>query len=547
MHAACVIALAISVLMPGGPAVAEDDGRGLLGEWAGTFSCDGVPRSATVLFANEAGRRLEGEFSFRGPDDAGPPIGRFVVIARALPSGEFRVSPGRWLVQARGYPSLAFTVRRSPDGKRLAGSFDNRRCGTIELAYARPAEAAQPRPPATPSPAPKGAMRGRDGHDKPGSQECEALPTAGARNDCADMVRYAPRIGGSAKQPGRFANRELIMACEAAYQAIDPVKAPECYSGLAALGRWKATVTSFAQKHPTCEAFAGTLRRMIAHNFPLQVGAWHRYPSLDCPNVDRIFLARGLEVDATCARNGADRPKELASCTGHAQGTPAFREAWLEALSQCRAGQPMPLYAAIKARRTERKINDLFEFGCSDVVEVVARYELAPANQLAAARTDIAASEASRPPRESDIIAALKAQLSSRFRCFDNRDLKMPEAFFRCTRTAETTPVEREQMDRLDDYLKGTLGGTDRVLTPPTVRLSLNEVVLHGCEKAVDGFRCRYDVGIGCRATAMFERPELDIPGRIGEPSWCFAMAGPRSRTDQFRRIQNDFEIVRGR
>ncbi|MBN9469204.1 MAG: hypothetical protein J0J10_10570 [Bosea sp.] len=190
---------------------------------------------------------------------------------------------------------------------------------------------------------------------------------------------------------------------------------------------------------------------MIAHNFPLQVGMWRRYPALDCPNVDRIFLARGLGVDATCARNGADRAKELASCTGHAQGTPAFREAWLEALSQCRAGQPMPLYAAIKARRAECKINDLFEFGCSDVVEVAAGYELAPAEQLAAARIEIAASETSRPPRESDIIAALKAEFSSRFRCYDNRELKMPEAFFRCTRTFETTPVEREHMDRLDD------------------------------------------------------------------------------------------------
>ncbi|HEV7257689.1 MAG TPA: hypothetical protein VGN82_07885 [Bosea sp. (in: a-proteobacteria)] len=390
-------------------------------------------------------------------------------------------------------------------------------------------------------------MREHDGHDKPASQDCEALATAGARSDCANMLRYAPRIGGSAKQPGRFANRELINACETAYQAIDPVKAPECYSGLAALGRWKATVTSLAQQHPTCEAFAGALRRMIAHNFPLQVGMWRRYPALDCPNVDRILQARGLGVDATCARNGADRAKELANCTGHAQGTPAFREAWLEALSQCRAGQPMPLYAVIKARRAERKINDLFEFGCSDVVEVAARYELAPADQLAAARSEIAASEASRPPRESDVIAALKAQLSSRFRCHDNRELKMPEAFFRCTRTAETTPVEREHMDRLDDYLKGTLGGTDRVVIPPSVRLSLNEVVLHGCERAALGFRCRYEVGIGCRAIVMFERPELDVLSIVATPPWCYALAGPRSRTDLLRRGQNGFEVVRER
>lgn len=32
MRGACVIAFAISVLMPGGPAIAENGGRGLLGE-----------------------------------------------------------------------------------------------------------------------------------------------------------------------------------------------------------------------------------------------------------------------------------------------------------------------------------------------------------------------------------------------------------------------------------------------------------------------------------------------------------------------------------
>jgi hypothetical protein len=547
MRALCVFALAVAVFMPAHPALGEDARRGLGGEWTGTFSCDGLPLSTTVIFANEAGGRVGGEFSFRGPGTADPPIGRFVVTARALPTGEFRVSPGRWLVPAKGYPSLGFTVRRSPDGQRLAGSFDNRRCGAIDLAYARPVDSVQSQPPATPSSAPKDTTRARDNRSAPGRQNCEALPTPGARSDCADAMRYAPRIGGSTKQPGRFANAELINACEFAYQAIDPVKGPECYSGLAALGRWTATVTSFAQGHPTCEAFAGALRRLIAHNFPLQVGSWRRYPALDCPNVDRIFLARGLGPDATCARNAADRAKELASCTGHAQGTPAFSEIWLEALSQCRTGQPMPLYAAIKARRSERRIDDLFEFGCADVIDVAARYDLAPADELAAARADIAAAESTRPPRESDIIAALKADLSSRFRCFDNRELKVPEIFFRCTFTASMNAVERKHMDWLDDYMKGVLGGTDRVVTPPTVGLSLNEVVLQGCERAVEGFRCRYEVGIGCRVNAIFERPELDFTGKLAEPHLCYAMAGPRSRTELLRRSRNGFEIVRGR
>lgn len=538
----CIFAVAIAAFMPCHPALGVDTRRWLAGEWAGTFNCDGQPRHATVIFKNEDGGRFEGEFSFRGPDRADPPIGRFVVTARALPTGEFRVSPGRWLAQARGYPSLALTVSRSPDGQRLAGSFDNRRCGAIELGYSRAVDRIQP--PAPPGSAPKGATRGRIDLRAPGQQDCEALPTPAARGDCADMTRYAPRIGFNPKQPGRFANPELIKACEFAYQAIDPIKAPECYSGLAALGRWKTNATIFSQEHPTCEAFAGTFRRLIEHNFPLQVGNWRRYPALDCPNVDRILLARGLDSGATCVRNGADRAKELASCTAHAQGTPAFREAWLEALSQCRTGQPMPLYAAIKARRAERKISDLFEFNCADVVEVVARNDLVSADQLAAARIEIATVEATRPPRESDIIASLKTELSSRFRCFDNRDRKTPEAFFRCTHTGSINPEERKHMDWLDDYLKGTMGGTDRNVTP---RLSLNEVVLHGCEKVMDGFRCRYDVGIGCRANATFERPELDILGRMAEPTWCYLLAGPRSRTGQFRRSSNGFEIVRGR
>lgn len=64
MRGAWVIAFAISVLMSGGPSIAENGGRGLLGEWTGTFSCDGVLQSATILFANEAGRRLGGGFRF---------------------------------------------------------------------------------------------------------------------------------------------------------------------------------------------------------------------------------------------------------------------------------------------------------------------------------------------------------------------------------------------------------------------------------------------------------------------------------------------------
>ncbi|MCU4178223.1 hypothetical protein [Bosea sp. BH3] len=546
MRATWIIALAVAAFAPGPSAVAADDGRALLGEWSGEFVCNGLPRSATVIFADEADGRVRGEFSFLGPSNAGPPIGRFVVTAQTSPTGEFLVSPGRWMVQARGYPPLAFKVRRSPDGQRLSGSIDNVRCGAIDLAYKGRVDTVQLQPSSKPGLEPKGAARGRD-DDSTSPPDCDALPTPGARSDCADKERYAPKIGGSSRQPGRFANPALIKACEFAYQAIDPVKAPECYSGLAALGRWKATVTSFAQEYASCEAFAGAFRGLVNRNFPLQAPSWRRYPALDCANVDKIFLARGLGSDATCARNSQDRVKELASCTGQAQGTPAFREAWLAALSQCRAGEQMPLYAAIKIHRSQRRLDDLFEFGCADVIEVVARHDLASAEQLAAARTDIAAAEAIRPPRESDIIAALKADLSSRFRCSDNRDLKIPEVFFRCTFAASMNSVERKHMDWLDDYMKGVLGGTDRVVTPPTVRLSLNDVVLHACEKTADGFHCRYDVGIGCRVNAIFERPEFDITGKMAEPSLCYALAGPRSRTELLRRAQSGFEIVKSR
>ncbi len=523
----------------------------LLGEWTGSFVCDGVKRGATVSFTKVENRRSEGEFTFYNPGQESRPIGRFVVFGFPLSNGKARISPGRWILKASGYPDLSFAVQRSEDTRQLKGQFYNLRCSEMELAFSKPLDVGQPEP--------QGGDRGvrpGQGRTRPINRpsddamqlDCSALPTPGERSDCDHMARYRLRIGGTQSKPGRFANRELIEACRTAYAAMDPIKTPECYSGLAAIGGWPMNMKKFAEGSPACLDFAIQMRRLIQANFPLRDSSWRTYPALDCGNVDRILEARGITTQNSCVRVGGDWSKELAGCSGYAEKSTEFRNAWLEALSQCRSGQPIALYTTIKSVRADRKLNDLLEFGCADVISVVTKYELASTDEIAAARKDIDAIEPSRPPREDDLIRALKMEMSSQYQCFDNRTTKTPEKFFRCSVSARLNPSEAREIEKLDDYLKRTVPETGGSAVP-TVRFSLQEVVLNSCQRVSNGFSCSFDVAMRCNVSgaSFMDRPELDIISPAVTPIACQRYVEPRSRTEIFRRQGNGFEIVRGR
>lgn len=117
---------------------AEFDDAFPLGRWTGSFVCDGAKLGATVSFTKISNRRSEGEFTFYNPGQEVRPIGRFVVFGSPLLNGQLRVSPGRWISKASGYPSLSFIVQRSADSRLLKGQFNNLRCGMIELAFSKP-------------------------------------------------------------------------------------------------------------------------------------------------------------------------------------------------------------------------------------------------------------------------------------------------------------------------------------------------------------------------------------------------------------------------
>lgn len=492
------------------PARSQDhDPNVILGEWKGRYAC--VPDGLEVTITTKLrGQVREGLVSLGAPG-AKKPTAIFTVRAALKPGGLIQLDPVNWRRNPNRYKAVTLIGKVSPDGKKYTGEI--RDCGSFEFSRTKAM-----------SDEDRGKIaRGEDDPRKHKEKACQKLPDAGKRLDCIVEARNTPLFGRG------IPNEILRKSCESAFRDFNPEATPQCLGGIVFIDRRRFTGSDLIKEAASCRQFIARAHQMIQDKFPMETVVWRRQSATPtmCENLDAMRASIGAPALNTCRRSGGDAADELANCTGIATADPEFARMWATAFEECTTGKQIGMYRILKQTRYENLQFGLFNMDCDDVFALVEKYKIVDKPSIENGRQQMAALEGNRPPRDDEVIEALKVAMTKKYNCDDGGHQFNSERF-----GCNIGYGRSREGAIITDTVNKTFGemANDGV----TVKLGLVGAELFSCAGSGGTYTCTYGIELTCNIAGIMTDRSIDLTAAIVEKRHCPQYTDPPRRESVF-------------
>ncbi|MCQ1833818.1 hypothetical protein [Neorhizobium galegae] len=488
----------------------EPDANAILGEWAGRYDCASERLEATVTLKLR-GQIREGVVSLTLPGTR-KPAAVFTVRANLRQDGLIELAMVSWRQNPNGYKPVNLLGQVSPDGKRYTGDIQN--CGSFEFSRTKPPSKEDL----------ERIARGEDDPRKHKEKACQALPDYGKRMDCIVEARNTPRFGRG------IPNQLLRKACESAFRNFDPESTPECLGGILFIDGRGGTGSDFLKGISSCREFVGRAHGMIERKFPLEAAAsWRRDVTgpKTCENLDGMRVPLGMPALSTCKRSAGNIGEELVNCSGTETTDPEFARMWKAAFEECGTGKQIGMYRTIKKARYENFQAGLFDLSCADVFALVEKHKIVDRAEIDRGRQQMAALEGKRPPRDDEVIEALKVAITRKYSC-DDGGHQFNRERFGCNIGYGRSRDGAAIADEINKIFGRIMN--DGV----TVNLGLVGAELFSCAASGSSYTCTYGIELTCSFTGMVAAPHPDPTALASAKIHCGRYTEPYQRQSVF-------------
>jgi hypothetical protein len=460
----------------------------LLGEWSGQYKCGAESHKATLTLTLK-GQTRNGLVSLFVP---GQKKHHTAWTVRAISeNGQIALQVVNWRQNPNRYQAMKFIGQVSADGKRFTGSVRN--CGAFDFSRIN-------------GPTKDEERRIAIGEDNPrefAEKKCQSIGDLGERLDCVVEARNTPRFGRGI--PGQLLRQD----CENAYRDLNAERTPECLGGILFIDRRTQTASGLIKGSTSCKQFILSADNIIKEKFPLETsGVWRRNGSTPqlCANLDAMRVRVGATSANVCRPMPGRVEDELAGCTGPASSHPEFARLWKTAFDECTAGKQISMYRTIKKARLDNLQPGLFELSCNNVFALVDKYKIVSKADIENGRKAMIALEGRRPPRDDELVEALKVAIAKKYPC-DDGGYQFNKQSFICIIGFGRSRDKSEIVKGLNEAL-GPMMNDDL-----TINLALVGAELLSCSSSGgNSYRCSYGIEMTCSFSGLVRGPDPTAP-----------------------------------